>query len=96
MDQESGIPELSLKERKVLDIVKENWPISAIEIATHLNEDISSREQKKKQSTNYTYYLKKLVGKRQLLSKRVGNALIVWPLEAEAYRTIHLILKETP
>ena len=91
----SGITELGDKERRVLEIVKEYWPISALEIAKHLNENISSREHKRKHSTNYTYYLKKLVSKRFLLSKRIGNALIVWPLEAEAYRAVHRILKES-
>ena len=79
----------------MLELVREHWPISALEIASHLNENISTREHKKKHSTNYTYYLKKLIHKRLVLSKRVGNALIVWPLEVEAYRAIHSILKES-
>ena len=86
--------ELNEKELKVLSIVRVHWPISALEIAQHFNEDVSSREHKKRHSTNYTYYLKKLIGKRLVLSKRVGNALIVWPIEVEAYRTIHHILNE--
>ncbi len=94
MDTKSGKPEQPSKEQKVLELVREHWPISALEIAGHLHENISTREHKKKHSTNYTYYLKKLVGKRLLLSKRVGNALIVWPVEAEAYRAIHRALKE--
>ena len=92
MPNDSGNPELSEKEQKVLEIVKENWPISALEIAEHLNENLSSHEYKKKHSTNYVYYLKKLVNKRMLLSKRIGNALVVWPLEVEAYRAIHKII----
>ena len=92
MNQNSGIAGLSEKEEKVLEIVKDNWPISALGIAEHFKENLSSREHKKKHSTNYTYYLKKLVSKRLVLSKRVGNALIVWPLEVEAYRAIHRIV----
>jgi len=89
------MPELSLREKRVLSIVREHWPISAVEIASHLSEDISSREHKKRHSTNYSYCLKKLVGKRLVLSKRMGNALIVWPVEVEAYRVVHSILKES-
>ena len=92
MNQNSGYPDLSEKEQNILEIVKDNWPISALEVAEHFNEDLSSREHKKKHSTNYTYYLKKLVDKRLVLSKRVGNALIVWPLEVESYRAIHKII----
>lgn len=89
------MPENRGKESAVLEIVRSRWPISALEIAENLSERISSREDKKRQSTNYSYYLKKLIAKRLVLSKRVGNALIVWPIEVEAYRTIHEILKES-
>jgi predicted transcriptional regulator len=55
---------------------------------------LSSRELKKRASTKYAYYLQKLVEKQLVLSKRVGNALVVWPVHAEKYRTIHEILSE--
>lgn len=87
---------LSQKERAVLEIVLQNWPVSALEIAEHLREAPSSREHKKKLSTKYSYYLKKLVDKKLVLSKRVGNALIVWPLRVEKYRTIENILQGNP
>ncbi len=90
----SGIPDLSEKELKVLELVREHWPISALEVAEHFSEDLSTHAHKKRHSTNYAYYLKKLVQKRLVLSKRVGNALIVWPLEAEAYRAIHRIISD--
>ncbi|MAG18106.1 MAG: hypothetical protein CL944_01375 [Candidatus Diapherotrites archaeon] len=93
MSNNSGIAGLSDKEEKVLELVREHWPVSALEIAEHFNEDISSREHKKRHSTNYSYYLKKLISKRVVLSKRIGNALIVWPLEVEAYRAIHSIIR---
>ncbi|MFH1391659.1 MAG: hypothetical protein ABIH20_05085 [Candidatus Diapherotrites archaeon] len=92
MNSNSGNPDLSDKEQMVLELVREHWPVSALEIAEHFNEDISSREHKKRHSTNYSYYLKKLISKRLVLSKRIGNALIVWPLEVEAYRAIHSII----
>ncbi|MBI4210391.1 MAG: hypothetical protein HY544_02700 [Candidatus Diapherotrites archaeon] len=81
-------------EREILAIVNERWPTSALEIARHFREDTSSRGKRKKHSTKYAYYLKKLVAKRLVLSKRFGHALVVWPVQAEAYRTIHRILKE--
>lgn len=102
MYHNSGLPDivlgkrLSLKEREVLGIVLENWPISALEIAEHLRESAFSREHKKKLSTKYAYYLKKLVEKKLVLSKRVGNALVVWPLRVEKYRAIETILREAP
>ncbi|MCR4369170.1 MAG: hypothetical protein NUV67_04665 [archaeon] len=93
MANNSGNADLGEKEQLVLGLVRDHWPISAIEIAQHLKEDFSTPGHKKRHSTNYTYYLKKLVEKRLVLSKRVGNALVVWPLEAEAYRAIHKIVR---
>ena len=89
------MPENEL-DSKVLEIVRHHWPISALEIAAHLHEPAHSREQRRRLSGKYAYYLKKLVMRRQVLSKRVGHALIAWPLEAEKYRTIHSILSENP
>jgi len=102
MEFNSGLPDfafgsnLSQMEKDVLQIVLQNWPISALEIAEHLREAPSSREHKKKLSTKYAYYLKKLVEKKLILSKRVGNALVVWPLRVEKYRAIETILREAP
>ena len=94
----SGIADLPVKltdmESQIYGHVLENWPTSALEVAEHFHEDLETREQRKKISTKYAYYLKKLVDKQLLLSKRFGNALIVWPLRVERYRTIHSILEE--
>ena len=96
--KKSAMPEidgsfaLSEMEAKVFGLVLDFWPVCALDIAHHCNEKISSREEKKKASTKYSYYLRKLVGKKLVLGRRVGNALVVWPLVVEKYRVIHDIL----
>lgn len=85
---------LSSREKEIYDLILNFWPTSSIEIAEHFNEPIHSRELRRKVSTRYSYYLKKLIAKQLILSKRVGNALIVWPIVVEKYRVIHDILKE--
>jgi predicted transcriptional regulator len=85
-----GLPE---SEKRIYLFVLDNWPSSALEIAENFNESVSSREQKKRASTKYSYYLKKLVEKKLLVSKKAGNSMIVWPLVVEKYRAIHDILK---
>ncbi len=92
----SALPEilaLSESEKKIYLFVLDNWPSSALEIAENFNENVFSREQKKRASTKYSYYLKKLVEKKLLVSKKAGNSLIVWPFVVEKYRAIHDILK---
>ena len=85
---------LSDLEREIFEFILGHWPTTALEIAENFNEDISTREKKRRMSTKYAYYLKKLVQKQLVLSKKAGNSLIVWPLLVEKYRTIHEILKE--
>lgn len=85
---------LSDMEEQIFSLVLDHWPMCALEVAEHFNEIADSREKKKQLSTRYSYYLKKLVDKRLLFSKRVGNSLIVWPVRVEKYRTIHSILSE--
>ena len=87
---------LSEMEFKIYSFVLESWPSSAIEVAEHFSEDLESREAKKKASTKYSYYLKKLVSKRLLFSKRIGNALVVWPMKAEKLRAVHAIFEGGP
>lgn len=98
MYSHSGITEktfvLSPTERRVFDLVLEHWPISSLEVASHFSEACQSREEKKRLSSKYCYYLRKLVDKRLVLAKRAGNSFIVWPLVVEKYRTIHHILSE--
>ena len=92
----SALPELlSLPavERKIYSFVLENWPSTPLEVAENFNERVFLRGEKKRASTKYAYYLRKLVEKKLLVSKKAGNSLIVWPLVVEKYRTIHDILK---
>ncbi len=92
----SGLPEigkgLTETERHVLSCVLEYWPTCPLEIAAHLGLEANSREEKKRLSSKYSYYLRKLNEKGLIFSKRMGNALVVWPSEVEKYRTIHEIL----
>jgi hypothetical protein len=91
----SGVPEkplLSSLESEILLFVSDSWPSSALEVAEHFHADLSSPEAVKRASAKFSYYLQKLVSKQLLLSKRIGNALVVWPLQVEKYRAIHQIL----
>ena len=85
---------LSTKEIRIFEFVLEHWPTVPLEVAESFREDLSDREKKRRASTKYSYYLKKLVEKQLLVSKKAGNSMVVWPLVVEKYRTIHGILKE--
>ncbi len=91
------LPEnLSFFESKIFSLVKDNWPLTPIELAVLLNEDISSRESRKRAYSKYAYYLKKMISLKILFSKKSGKTLIVWPVEVEKYRVIDSIISDKP
>ena len=44
----SELPELSGVELKLFSLVKEHWPVTSIELAELFNENLASRESRKK------------------------------------------------
>jgi len=80
-------------ERRIYAFVLTNWPTTPLELAENFNESVRTREDKKRASTKYSYYLKKLLEKHLIVSKKAGNSVIVWPLVVEKYRAIHDMLK---
>lgn len=80
---------LSAFEFRLVSIAHSRWPTSALEIAEFLGHPAHTREEKRLLSSRIAYHVKKLVEKKKLMSKRVGNALIVWPYEVEYLRVIH-------
>ncbi|MEI7962020.1 MAG: hypothetical protein WCI04_06820 [archaeon] len=87
------ILDLSEFEKQIYAFILDNWPTTPLEVALQMKEDVSTIEKKRRISTKYAYYLKKLIEKQLLLSKKAGNSIIVWPLMVEKYRTIHNIPK---
>ena len=103
MDKIIGMPDsmvtqdltiLKDKEKEIYDLILQDWPTTALEIAEHYHEVPETREGKRRLSTKYSYYIKKLVHKRFVLSKKAGNTTIVWPLSVEKYRAIHDMLRD--
>ena len=82
-------------EAQILHVVHTRWPTSSLEIAEFLGQSISSRDEKRLVSSRLAYHIKKLVSKRKLMSKRFGNALIVWPYEVETLRVMHEVMRSS-
>ena len=77
-------------------MIKDYWPITSIELAELLNENLNSRKHKKRAYSKYSYYLNKLVESKLIVSKKSGKTLIVWPLKVEKYRVIDSIISNNP
>lgn len=87
---------LSAFELEITQIVHQRWPTSALEIAEFLGHTLVTREHKRTLSSRLSYHLKKLVHKQVLMSKRIGNALMVWPYEVEKFRLMHELFPHSP
>lgn len=87
---------LSPFELEITQIVHQRWPTSALEIAEFLGHSLTTREHKRTLSSRLSYHLKKLVHKQVLMSKRIGNALMVWPYEVEKFRLMHELFPHSP
>ncbi|MBU1120583.1 hypothetical protein KJ660_01780 [Candidatus Micrarchaeota archaeon] len=93
LSEESPLPKsLSDLESRMYELILSKWPTSTLEIAEYFNEDLSSREARKKASSKYSYYLRKLIARNLIVSKKAGNTIIIWPLIVEKYRVIQSIL----
>lgn len=95
----SELPEkvfLGKFESKLFSLIKEYWPVTSIELAELLHENLESREEKKRAYSRYSYYLNKMINSKLILSKKSGKTLIVWPLEAEKFRVIESIILSKP
>ncbi len=90
------LPALSDWENNVLRVVRSRWPTSSLEIAEFLGHSCTTREQKRLLSSRVVYHVKKLVEKKHVMSKRFGNALIVWPYEVETLRIMHEMMGVKP
>ncbi|MFH0969998.1 MAG: hypothetical protein V1776_00880 [Candidatus Diapherotrites archaeon] len=89
MREDGDVAFLSSEEDRILHVVKNRWPTSSLEIAEFLGHSFSTREEKRILSSRIVYHIKKLVQKKHLMSKRFGNALVVWPYEVESLRIMH-------
>jgi len=94
----SVLPENALGEfeLKLFSLIKDHWPVTSIELAELLNENLNSREERKRAYSKYSYYLNKMINSKLLLSKKSGKTLVVWPLEVEKYRVIESIILDKP
>ena len=80
------LPSLSPHENALLSVIHSRWPTSSLEIAEFLGHSCETRDEKRLLSSRISYHIRKLVEKKHVISKRVGNALIVWPYHVEKLR----------
>ena len=74
----------------VLNIVQKNWPIHVRETVSLLNwdpQDITN-------VSKVRYHYKQLETAGKIKTKKIGRALVAWPIGIEKMRAIHDMLRE--
>ena len=82
-------PEVSKSSLRVLEIIKEKWPVNPLEVARELGENGKT----KTLSARYLYHFRKLKELELINMKRVGNTYVAWPLDVEKLRFIHEMIR---
>lgn len=80
---------------KVMIIIEDHWPVSVTEIARHLEIFKKGMDEKKRKAAigKISYHIKKLNEKEKIRTKKIGQAVIIWPHDIEKLRVVHEILR---
>jgi len=76
--------------KEVLRIIHDNWPIHVREVIKLLNWDPYDITNVSK----IRYHFHQLKKEEKIRTKKIGRALVAWPVEMEKLRLIHELLKE--
>lgn len=73
----------------VLELIERRWPTHIKELVYALGYEVNNHNIKK-----VAYHVKQLEVAEKIRTKRIGQALVVWPYDMEKLRVIHDLLKE--
>lgn len=77
-------------QEKVLKIIQDNWPVHVREVISLLDQDPHDNANISKIS----YHFKTLSKNEKIRTKKIGKALVAWPMDMEKIRLMHEMLKD--
>ena len=92
MEIEVGISYFGKKNirEEIERIVRSDWPCTPSEIAQKLGLDPKN----KKNLMYVLYHVKKLLENGKIMGKKIGSAIVLWPVEIEKLRIVYELVKE--
>ena len=80
---------------KIMEVIEKEWPVSITEIARHLGLYKKSMDERKRKSAvaKVVYHVRKLEGGERVRTKKIGQTIVIWPLDIEKLRLIHEMIK---
>lgn len=79
----------------IIVVIENNWPVSVTEIAGHLGIFKRGMNEKKRKAAigKVIYHIKKLKEEEKIRTKKIGQTVIIWPVDIEKLRVLHEIMK---
>jgi predicted transcriptional regulator len=80
---------------KILVIIEKEWPVSATEIAEHLGIFKRGMNEKKRKAAigKIIYHIRKLEESDKIMTKKIGQTVIIWPYDVDKIRVLHELIK---
>ncbi len=77
-------------QKNIFQIIQDNWPVHVREVVSILNWDPTNITNVSK----VRYHFKELEKKKKIRTKKIGRALVAWPIDIERLRAIQKMLRE--
>lgn len=88
---------INMKELRdnVMSIIEEKWPVSVTEITEHLGIFKRGMNERKRKAAvgKINYHIKKLENMEKIRTKKIGQTVIIWPINIEKLRFVEEIIK---
>jgi hypothetical protein len=80
---------------ETLKVIEENWPISVTEITKKLGIFKKGMDERKRKASigKISYHIKKLKDEEKIMTKKIGQTVIIWPTEIEKLRVLHEMMR---
>ncbi len=73
---------------EIMEKVEKNWPTHIKELVKEMGFEVNNNNIKK-----ISYHIRQLEKEEKVKTKRIGQSLVIWPVEMEKLRVIHELLK---
>jgi predicted transcriptional regulator len=80
---------------KVMVVIEKNWPVSVTEIAENLGIFKKGMNEKKRKAAigKIIYHIRKLEESDKIMTKKIGQTVIIWPYDVDKIRVLHELIK---
>lgn len=79
---------------RILEAIEKHWPLSITELAKQIGLKWNDERQRKAAIAKISYHVRKLKKENKIHTKKIGQSLVVWPMDIEKLRVLHEFMKE--